>query len=294
MIETTTATRGHTARANGRTTGAKENKLNDLTGREWIRETTSVWIQKGLGASHEEARIEREHPAPFSFQDVARLIRFFTKRGMTVLDPFCGVASTLKACALNGRNGIGIELSPHWADLGRQRLLKEVPAAVRDATQQTIIVGDSRHKLSDLTAESVDLIVTSPPYWNILSKIDHKTRKRVQEGLATKYSAGANDLGNSPNYEAFLDQLSAVFGKCVHVLKPTRYMCVIVSDFRHKSRFYSFHSDLFGRLEPLGLCLKGIKILYQSHKAVFPYGYPFAYVPNIHHQYILILQKTKG
>ena len=272
---------------------AKGNKLNDLTGREWIRETTSVWIQKGLGAGHEDAKIEREHPAPFSFQDVARLVRFFTKRGMTVLDPFSGVASTLKACALNGRHGIGIELSAHWAKLGRERLRKEVPADLRQSTQQTIITGDSRTKLDNLADKSVDLIITSPPYWNILSKIDHKTRKRVNARLATKYSTAKGDLGNLPDYDTFLDELAAVFSKCVRVLRTSRYMCIIVSDFRHKSRYYPFHSDLVGHLEPLGLCLKGIKILYQSQKAVFPYGYPFAYVPNIHHQYILILQKTK-
>ena len=47
--------------------------LNDLTGREWIAETKNVWFQKGLGAKHPEAQIERQHPAPYSFQDVARL-----------------------------------------------------------------------------------------------------------------------------------------------------------------------------------------------------------------------------
>jgi hypothetical protein len=33
--------------------------------------------------------------------------------------------------------------------------------------------------------------------------------------------------------------------------------------------------------------------LYQRHKRIFPYGYPYAYVPNIHHQYILILQNER-
>lgn len=293
MTRTKTITKTKKPRSTKSKSVAKKNNLNDLTGREWIRETTTVWIQKGLGAGHEEAKIEREHPAPFSFQDVARLIRFFTKQGMTVLDPFCGVASTMKACALNGRNGIGIELSAHWVKLGRERLRKEVPADLRQSTEQKIITGDSRTKLDKLAKESVDLIVTSPPYWNILSKIDHKTRKRVNAGLATKYSTIKGDLGNLPDYDTFLDELVAVFSRCARVLRTSRYMCIIVSDFRHKSRYYSFHSDLVSHLEPLGLCLKGIKILYQSQKAVYPYGYPFAYVPNIHHQYILILQKTK-
>jgi len=293
MTQTNVPTRSIKRRSTPTKPRQQTNKLNDLTGREWIKETTSVWVQKGLGSGHEDAKIEREHPAPFSFQDIARLIRFFTKRDMTVLDPFCGVASTLKACALNGRHGIGIELSAHWAKLGRERLLKEVPADLRNATEQTIITGDSRTKLDSFKDESVDLIVTSPPYWNILTKIDHKVRRRVKAGLATKYSTVDGDLGNLPDYETFLTQLTDVFANCVRVLRSSRYMCVVVSDFRHKSRYYLFHSDLVAHLEPLGLCLKGIKILYQSQKAVFPYGYPFAYVPNIHHQYILILQKQK-
>ena len=69
-----------------------------------------------------------------------------------------------------------------------------------------------------------------------------------------------------------------------------QYLAVVVSDFREKGRYHMFHSDLATGLEELGYVLKGITILYQSHKRIFPYGYPAAYVPNIHHQYILILR----
>jgi hypothetical protein len=76
---------GYSSRTNGgRDNGsvaARRNQLNDLTATEWIGETVSVWTQRGLGASHPEAQIERKHPAPFSFTDVSRLIRFFTKKG---------------------------------------------------------------------------------------------------------------------------------------------------------------------------------------------------------------------
>lgn len=45
--------------------------------------------------------------------------------------------------------------------------------------------------------ESIDLIVTSPPDWSMLNKkIDPKTKKRVQEGLATNYSNDKRDLAN--------------------------------------------------------------------------------------------------
>ena len=74
------------------------NPLNDLTGKAWLPETKSYFFQKGLGADHPDAQIEKQHPAPYSFQDIEKLVLFFTKRGMTVLDPFGGVGSTAKAC----------------------------------------------------------------------------------------------------------------------------------------------------------------------------------------------------
>jgi DNA modification methylase len=129
----------------------------------------------------------------------------------------------------------------------------------------------------------------------ILNKVDHKARsERIRHGLAIKYSNAPNDLGNIGSYDVFLDEICGVFRKCQRVLRAGRYMCIIVSDFRHKSRYYPFHSDLHHRLDSEGLVLKGIKILYQPHKQVYPYGYPSAYVPNIHHQYILILQKDRA
>lgn len=53
-----------------------------------------------------------------------------------------------------------------------------------------------------------------------------------------------------------------------------------------------FHADLAKELEKYGLEMRGLTVLYQRHKRIFPYGYPYAFVPNIHNQYILILQKS--
>ena len=55
------------------------NSLNDLTGKDWLPETKSFFYQKGLGANHPEAQIEKLHPAPYSFQDIIHLVKFFTK-----------------------------------------------------------------------------------------------------------------------------------------------------------------------------------------------------------------------
>ena len=269
---------------------AAENRLNDLTAKEWIPETVSVWVQRGLGKGHEHAKIERLHPAPFSFQDVARLVRFFSKTGETVLDPFAGVGSSLKAAATEGRSGIGIELNARYAQLARQRLRSEVPPEVLARHPQRVLRGDARRLLAKLPPNSVKLVVTSPPYWSILHKTDHKARQeRIEQGLDTRYGDDAADLGNIEKYEDFIREIANTLALTRRCLVPGGHLCVVAGDFRHKAQYHMLHADLAQALTALGFTLKGLKILYQKHKRVFPYGFPYAYVPNLHHQYIIIL-----
>lgn len=275
------------------------NSLNDLTGKEWLPETKSFFYQKGLGANHPEAQIEKLHPAPYSFQDISHLVNFFTKKGMNVLDPFGGVGSTAKACEVNGRKCTSIELSPVWHNLSIKRLETEVGEGT--SKNHNFINGDSCEKLLKIASESMDFMVTSPPYWGILNKQDQKVKKnRVANNLETKYSESERDLGNVENYEQFLEILvNKVFLQCARTLKYGKYMAIVVSDFRDQSDYISFHSDLIHELNkaqiPEGglLKLQGTKILLQNHKSLLPYGYPFSYVENIHHQYVLIFKKEK-
>jgi len=270
------------------------NNLNDLTSTEWIQETKSFFYQKGLGAGSPEAKYEKMHPAPFSFTDIAKLIKFFTKKDGKVLDPFSGVGSTIKACVELEREGYGVELSSKWCEITRERLSKESSFEV---DEEHLICDDSRNLNNIFPKNYFDFIVTSPPYWNILEKKDHKANERAINGHATKYSEDERDLGNIDYYEKFLDELSKIFFQCFDILKEGKYINIIVSDFRHKSEFYAFHADLMNKLTDRKLKkrfhLKGIKILVQNAKKLFPYGYPFSYVENIHHQYVLILQKPK-
>lgn len=279
----------------------KRNVLNDLNGSKWLPETKSFFYQKGLGAKHPHAQIERQHPAPYSYQDVEHLISFFTKHGMSVLDPFGGVGSTAKACELEGRICTSIELQEKWHDLAIERLNTEVFDGA--AQNHNFIQGDTRKVLKELGDSTFDFMITSPPYWSILNKkADHKVKKeRLANNLATNYSEDdENDLAAIDNYQDFIKILvKDVFMECGRVLRPKKYMCLVVSDFRHKSEFISFHSDLIQALnnrvtkDGYKILLQGVKILLQNHKSLLPYGYPFAYVENIHHQYVLIFRKDK-
>lgn len=280
------------AKENAPKRSAPINRLNDLTAKEWIPETVSVWVQRGLGQGHAHAQIERLHPAPFSFQDVARLIRFFTKSGELVLDPFVGVGSTLKAAAIEGRKGIGIELNKKYVRLARRRLKVELNGDAGICHDQQLIQGDARAVIPTLEEGSVKLVVTSPPYWNILHKQDHKAKQeRIAHGLDTKYSDDPSDLGNIKSYPEFLNAVSDTLALTRPVLAEGGHLCVIVGDFRQKSKYFMLHADIARELESRGFTLKGITVLYQRHKRVFPYGFPYGYVPNLHHQHIVILAK---
>jgi DNA modification methylase len=64
----------------------------------------------------------RQHPAPFPVELASRLIRMFSFVGDTVLDPFVGTGTTSLASARAGRNSIGIEIDPVYANQALERL----------------------------------------------------------------------------------------------------------------------------------------------------------------------------
>lgn len=274
----------------------KRNKLNDLTNKEWMITSKSVWIS--MPGPRDELKFQ--HPATFAESDITKLLKFFTKEKQRVLDPLVGVGSALIACRDNNRYGYGIELIPKWADIARLRLGQaqmqldfERKEDLFKALPQKILIGDSKKVLRKFKDEYFQFIVTSPPYWNILQKDkDHKAkRERVSKGVDTKYSTLEEDLGNTKTYSLFLKKLQVIFKECYRVLESKKYMAVIVTDFKHKSRYYSYHSDLADNITEVGFSHEGVIILVQDNKNLYPYGIPYAYVPNINHQYILIFRK---
>jgi len=64
----------------------------------------------------------RFHPTEKSVENIAPLIRAFSKPGDIVLDPFLGSGTTAVAAALTGRGYIGIELEQKYTDLANRRL----------------------------------------------------------------------------------------------------------------------------------------------------------------------------
>jgi DNA modification methylase len=88
------------------------NKLNALTGKQWLYRSKSV-LQTAYPSAYGH-KLRKRHGANKPPQLMRDLIEFFTKPGERVLDPFAGVGGTLIGASLCGRTALGIELNPEW------------------------------------------------------------------------------------------------------------------------------------------------------------------------------------
>lgn len=76
------------------------------------------------------SRSDLKHSATFPIELIRPRIRSTTPLGGTVLDPFCGTGTTLLAASLEGRKGLGFELSPTFRATAQDRLRSALPDAL--------------------------------------------------------------------------------------------------------------------------------------------------------------------
>ena len=268
----------------------QQNKLNDLSGSEWVYFLNSVEVThystKGSeGFAH---HLRSKHPSPKPPQLMKKFIDFFTKEGQVVLDPFMGVGGTLIACSLSHRKGIGVDLSKEYIDLYK-KVCKELNIA-----EHTAIIGDSLELDKLLKKDTIiDFILTDPPYGEMLSK-KRTGQKKKKNGVAvaTPFTNHKTDLGNMERGN-FLESLKTIIAKSLEYLKPKGYIAIFVKDLQPNGNGHNMlHCYITDKLlEIPGLSFKGYKIWYDATQKLYPFGYPYAFVANQFHQFIMIFRK---
>ena len=273
-----------------------DNKLNNLTGKEWVKSTKSWFIINPKRRKHDTIL----HPAKFPEELAKELVEYFTKENEIVFDPFLGTGSTLVASKEILRKGCGIELNKKYADISIQRLES---SASKD---HFVICGDSskiqsdlkkkiKNVLNKLNSKKFDFILTSPPYWDMLNKsrgniLSAKKQHEIKGG-DKNYSKKNSDLGNISDYENYMKLLIDVFSQSFKVLKKDGYMVVVIQNIRVKEgHMIPLAWDLAIRLSKRYV-LKQERIWLQNNKRLNCWGYPSTYVSNVHHHYCLIFQK---
>lgn len=258
-------------------------RANELDGKTWLRYSVSVWGD--IRKTKEETALK--HPAMFPTALVCRLIECFTNSDASlILDPFAGVGSTLLAAKELGKDAIGLEISPEFVQVAEGRLSQM--NLFGEETEITIHTTDSRELYRYVPPNSVDMVVTSPPYWDIL------LQKRTADNKDQRdYGDIETDIGKIRDYEKFLFELRNIFEQVFIAMKPLSYCCVIVMDLRKKNRFYPYHIDISHLMGDIGFIFDDTIIWdrSQEYNNLRPLGYPSVFRVNKVHEFILIFQK---
>ena len=209
------------------------NPLADVASRADGQQYTTVWSfpERGNWATHEGS-----YRGNFAPQVPRNVLEMYTVPGESILDPMVGGGTTLVEARVLGRNALGLDINPQAVELAEQALRFPHDSA----TWQKAQVGDARD-LSFLADGSFDLVVTHPPYMNII---------RYSEGQI------AGDLSNIGSLPRFCDEMEKVAGEVYRVLKADRHCAILIGDTRRGRHYVPLAFHVLRRFLRVGFVLK--------------------------------------
>lgn len=257
------------------------------------------------------------HPAKFPETLIEEFIELFSAPGDTVFDPMVGTGSAVLAAINKGRVGVGVELSPEYSHIACERILRHLTSVERRQTslpllceqpgtdtqynpQWRIVTGDATRldEIAELSTLSADYVVTSPPYWSILTnKGSENQRNRRRKNLPLVYSDDPRDLGNIQSYEEFLEKLDYVYNSAVaSKLRAGGYLTIIVKNVKRSHVVYPLAWDLVLRLAGPGGKYEFIGNTFwcQDDVSMKPFAVGTHWVSNVVHHYCLHFRKLEA
>jgi len=273
------------------------NPLNNLSGGDWLNFTTSVFstFYTTNGKDSYAHDIRKIHPSPKPPQLMKEIIEFFTKENELVFDYFMGVGGSLLGAGLCNRNAIGIDLNQKYIDAyklaAKEIGVKDFPTICGDC----IDVLSNNNKMKQLLQnDKISLVLIDPPYANMMSKEKTGGDIAVYGNKATPFTNDERDFGNL-NQTVFFDSLKQSVELVFPYIKKHGYIVIFIKDLQpNKKELNLLHADIIEKLNEISnLNYKGLRIWADRSAKLFPYGYPFSFVANQIHQYILVFRKEK-
>jgi SAM-dependent methyltransferase len=220
--------------------------------------TSSVWgVAQQTAVAQRRGRYLDEsmaHPGKMLPALARQAIALYTAPGELVLDPMCGIGTTLVEAIHLGRRALGVELEPRWAALATRNL--RLARAQSAPGHGRALSGDARQLgrgLLDTYRGKAQLILTSPPY-------GHSTHGHVRkhdgfvEKLNDRYSANPDNLAHLPARRArgqrppFAEALAEILDTCARMLAPGGHLVLTARPYRVRGALI----DLPGQLTDIG------------------------------------------
>ncbi len=243
--DTATATTVPTPAA-GTTTGAGADTaagaVADVALSVWTTAQAAPGTQrKGLYTAESTA-----HPAKMLPSVAAHAIAHYTQPGDLVLDPMCGIGTTLVEAVRAGRRAVGVEYEDRWVSIARANL--DLAASHGHDHDAHVFSGDARALPDVLPAEyrgSAALVVTSPPY----GPSTHGQVNVVPGGGVTKYDhryGNTLDRGNLANLglHRLLAGFTKVLAGAAEFLRPGGHIAITIRPWREHSELIDLPSQI--------------------------------------------------
>lgn len=273
-----------------------DNRLNDLPGNQWSFFLRSV-INTRYPTSGPESfahNIRKIHPSPKPPQLMRDIINFFTKENEYVLDYFMGVGGTLLGASLSNRNALGIDLNQKFINTYK-KANKELGLKEQKTIKGNCLDILNNKKLLEnyLQKKQFSLIAIDPPYGDMMSR--EKTGDASKKKLSSKstpFTKSKKDLGNM-NWVSFKKSFIETVKLSMPYLKDKGHYVVFIKDLQPKDgKTNLLHSEIIEEMNSInGLNYIGTKIWADESINLYPYGYPYSFVSNQLHQYIMFFRK---
>jgi DNA modification methylase len=147
-----------------------------------------------------------------------------------------GGGTTLIESKLTGRKGIGIDINPEAIKITKERLNFDYLYS----QPQECFIGDAR-KLEAIPDDSVNLILTHPPYADII---------KYSDGMIT------DDISNIHSIDVYCNEMENVAKECFRVLKSNKYCAVLIGDTRRNKFYIPIAYKVMERFIKVGFMLK--------------------------------------
>ena len=262
---------------NERTCDCKPSHINCLTAKEWLKNQLGVWR---FNYEARDIRDKTVHPATFPISLALRVIEQFTHQGELVLDPFVGSGTALLAAQDANRNAVGFDLSCEYVKLSRERISQQ---SLIHPSVQLAVQDDAQNIPYYLSEESVSLIVTSPPYANLLNrKRKNKSRRdrdNGQLGKIEQYSQDPRDLGTM-DLDTYTENMGDIFESLLPLLRRKAHCVINVPDMWWKNERITIHVALIEELRRRGYELRNTIIWDRTNivNRIGIFGWPSNYI----------------
>jgi len=248
-----------------------------MTPKEWLKSQLGVWQFSYEGR---DIRDKKVHPATFPISLAKKVIELFTHKGELVLDPFVGSGTTLVAARDVNRNAVGFDLQERYIDLCRQRLAQ---STFLGETKQIAVQDDARVIQEYFEAQTISLILTSPPYANLLNRARRNKSRRFRDnqqlGKIEQYSQDPRDLGTM-ELDEYTTGMGEIFESLLPFLRPKAHCVINVPDMWWENQRITIHVSLIEELRKRGYELRNIIIWDRTNlvNRIGIFGWPSNYI----------------